>query len=395
MSNPRLLLPDVDVAASSDDSATASASPRDSPGEIRPLTGFRGVAALYVVSYHHRLGVPFSNPLTTFLAHGYLAVDLFFVLSGFVMALTYLQPYVFPRLVDGGVRSISRAPRRAHLSALFRGNARGLRVHPRRRARGAALSAARHGAYAEPAVDPGLGLCRQPRRTSLVDQRGIRSLFALSAAAGADNLSPADLRLDRRTRQRRIHRAAVRASPSLAHFTHPAKLLDLYDSHLAFPVLRCLPEFVLGLLAYRVIGTPFGRALSTSAWAAPAICALTLVLMAIPKTDFLVALLLPLVVIGVASENHLPGKRLASPAGELTGTLSYSIYLTHELIVGLFRWLFNLGHAAWLVRAEAWAPAISVLFVFPVPRVSHDRGARPSLPPRVLRSGKRRIAQAA
>jgi peptidoglycan/LPS O-acetylase OafA/YrhL len=153
--------------------------------------------------------------------------------------------------------------------------------------------------------------------------------------------------------------------PSLAHLTHPDKLLDIYDSHLALPVLRCLPEFVLGLIAYRVLGTPFGRALSTSTWAAPAICALTLVLMAISKTDFLVALLFPLVVISVASENHLPGKLLASPAGELTGTLSYSIYLTHELIVGLFRWLFSLGHAAWLVRAEAWAPAISVLFVFP------------------------------
>ena len=51
--------------------------------EIRSLTGVRGVAALLVVVYHFTL-VAFSprNPL----GPGYIAVDWFFVLSGFVMA---------------------------------------------------------------------------------------------------------------------------------------------------------------------------------------------------------------------------------------------------------------------------------------------------------------------
>jgi peptidoglycan/LPS O-acetylase OafA/YrhL len=114
MSYPHLLLPDVDVAGSSVHSPTANASPRDSPGEIRPLTGLRGIAALYVVSYHHRLGVPFSNPLTTSLAHGYLAADLFFVLSGFVMALTYSHMFARGWSMAAYVRFLGRRAARIY-----------------------------------------------------------------------------------------------------------------------------------------------------------------------------------------------------------------------------------------------------------------------------------------
>jgi peptidoglycan/LPS O-acetylase OafA/YrhL len=58
--------------------------------EIRPLTGLRGVAALVVALYHCTLQTTMPVPYTPrFIHHGYLAVDLFFVLSGFVLALTY------------------------------------------------------------------------------------------------------------------------------------------------------------------------------------------------------------------------------------------------------------------------------------------------------------------
>jgi peptidoglycan/LPS O-acetylase OafA/YrhL len=49
------------------------------------LDGLRGVAALSVLAYHfgQRAGLPYLLP------HGYLAVDFFFVLSGFVLAYAY------------------------------------------------------------------------------------------------------------------------------------------------------------------------------------------------------------------------------------------------------------------------------------------------------------------
>jgi peptidoglycan/LPS O-acetylase OafA/YrhL len=67
-----------------------------SRSEIRSLTGLRGVAAAYVVLYHMHLFELCSGAAATVLTHGYLAVDLFFVLSGFVMALTYAE------LFEGG-----------------------------------------------------------------------------------------------------------------------------------------------------------------------------------------------------------------------------------------------------------------------------------------------------
>ena len=56
--------------------------------QIRALTGIRGVAAVWVVIYHMtRLNHDnVSGPFGAFVERGYLAIDLFFVLSGFVMS---------------------------------------------------------------------------------------------------------------------------------------------------------------------------------------------------------------------------------------------------------------------------------------------------------------------
>jgi peptidoglycan/LPS O-acetylase OafA/YrhL len=57
------------------------------------LTGVRFLAAFYVVLFHSlpwlrsRYSLPVA--LQTFFGHGYLAVDLFFILSGFILAYTY------------------------------------------------------------------------------------------------------------------------------------------------------------------------------------------------------------------------------------------------------------------------------------------------------------------
>lgn len=55
------------------------------------LDGLRGVAALLVVWYHVFEGFQFAGnqPFIRFINHGYLAVDFFFMLSGFVMGYAY------------------------------------------------------------------------------------------------------------------------------------------------------------------------------------------------------------------------------------------------------------------------------------------------------------------
>ena len=59
--------------------------------DMPALTGIRGVAAWLVVLYHARLALAPHLPaeLGGMLRHGYLAVDLFFMLSGFVLWLNY------------------------------------------------------------------------------------------------------------------------------------------------------------------------------------------------------------------------------------------------------------------------------------------------------------------
>lgn len=58
--------------------------------ELRPLTSARGIAAWYVVLYHIRESASFlPKGVIDFLAKGYLAVDFFFILSGFVIWLNY------------------------------------------------------------------------------------------------------------------------------------------------------------------------------------------------------------------------------------------------------------------------------------------------------------------
>ncbi|MBW0104680.1 acyltransferase [Pseudonocardia sp. KRD291] len=75
---------------------------RSAGGELRPLTGLRIVAAVWVVAFHfHFTALPgvadVSALLGPLVTQGSLGVDLFFVLSGFVIAYTYLD-VLGPRL---------------------------------------------------------------------------------------------------------------------------------------------------------------------------------------------------------------------------------------------------------------------------------------------------------
>jgi peptidoglycan/LPS O-acetylase OafA/YrhL len=70
--------------------------------ELRALTSIRGVAAWFVVLFHIRLSIAgLPAPVAAVLAKGYLAVDFFFLLSGFVIWMSWSE-----RLRAGGVAAI-------------------------------------------------------------------------------------------------------------------------------------------------------------------------------------------------------------------------------------------------------------------------------------------------
>ncbi|MFM5950311.1 MAG: acyltransferase family protein [Novosphingobium sp.] len=69
------------------------------PRHLDALTGIRGIAAWGVVLYHIRLSLTaiLPEPVIAVFAKGYLAVDLFFILSGFVIWYNYAA-----RITQGG-----------------------------------------------------------------------------------------------------------------------------------------------------------------------------------------------------------------------------------------------------------------------------------------------------
>jgi peptidoglycan/LPS O-acetylase OafA/YrhL len=68
-----------------------SGAPAEPRADLPALTGIRGLAAWFVVLYHIRVGAWPYLPAEAYYAvsKGYLAVDLFFMLSGFVLWLNY------------------------------------------------------------------------------------------------------------------------------------------------------------------------------------------------------------------------------------------------------------------------------------------------------------------
>lgn len=73
------------------------------PRQLDALTGLRGIAAWAVVLYHVRLSLAalLPAPAIAALGKGYLAVDLFFILSGFVIWYNYAE-----RLAAGGAGAV-------------------------------------------------------------------------------------------------------------------------------------------------------------------------------------------------------------------------------------------------------------------------------------------------
>lgn len=327
--------------------------------EIKSLTGLRGVAALYVMAFHYWIGLAFSNPATTFLAHGYLAVDLFFTLSGFVMALNYSHMFA---------KSWTRTAYREFLGRRI------ARVYP-------LYCAATLAAFllilaglldAQGALPLGALLALN---LLMVQAWGlVTSLdgpsWSISAEWAAYLLFPVLLvpALFRRPAWAWISAIVCAAiiigltmlPAAFVRNPTPEALLDLHVSWLGFPVWRCLPEFTLGLLAFRLSGTASGRYLAQSRWITPVLCLAILLLMTLPGTDAIVVLGFPLLLIGLAGD-HLPARLLASPLAELAGKLSYSIYLVHGLLTGVLVHLHQSAQAAGLAHAQSYAAAAGIL----------------------------------
>lgn len=304
------------------------------PAELRALTSARGIAAWWVVLYHLRgalEGVPAA--IAAVLAKGYLAVDFFFLLSGFVLALSHGE-----RLRDGGLGAIPDFLRRRiariwplHaamlgfallLVAVLRSSGRTTQDFPLTELPAHLLLVQAWG-FANP-------LCWNDPAWSISCELAAYLLFPVWAMA-----------VDWRRQRTPILLAVIAIQLALLHGAFAARgAADLGQDIAHLGVLRCLLEFATGTVLYALWKRWRQRLWHLALVAATALGSGWMLGLAetaaVPA--MLAALLLALALSASASRNPLNGAAL-----HRLGEISYATYLSHFLLWFAFKLAFVRG----------------------------------------------------
>lgn len=291
---------------------------------IPALTGIRGLAALLVVAYHFAY---FTSPHASadHRLPGYLGVDLFFVLSGFVMALSYAKTFRFEFTPSAYFGFLGRRLARIYpvyilLTLLaFVLARRGLIWE------GASITAL---LSSVPLLQNlGLGIFKA--------QAGVSTLgaaWSISTEMGAYLVFPALVALCVfRTWLLAILTAVAGMAVLVALVTlspGSSGLLDNVNGTSLWPLARCLAEFCWGLVAWRVWAfTKVPDALPPWSGVIALLC--TLCLTAVPGSDLAIVALLPFCIIQLATTSSMAARIFSPRPIFLLGEFSYSLYLIH------------------------------------------------------------------
>jgi peptidoglycan/LPS O-acetylase OafA/YrhL len=307
--------------------------------QIRALTGVRGLAALAVVIYHIHAqhDAPWfkdmKGVLWDVMLHGYLAVDLFFVLSGFVMALSYGN---FSR--DGWTK-------RNYGIFLMR---RFGRVYP--------LYAFVLCVIAVPIL---LGLSHSTEITG----KGLLMNLALIQSWGfGDSINPFSWSISTEfaayllfplltlltfkggwTQMAAVCAVAF-ATICMISLTQTPPEVDARDGPLdifwvpgQLPLLRCLGEFTFGLATYRLSLDATVRRWMGHTTAACLVTIFILVALLLPHADVLLVLLMPALLLVLASGDNFAARVMGSRVAFFLGEISYSLYLVHGPLLRIRR----------------------------------------------------------
>jgi peptidoglycan/LPS O-acetylase OafA/YrhL len=310
--------------------------------EIDALTGIRGVAACLVIAYHVYPSEQFPWGLHQLVARGYLAVDIFFVLSGFVMALNYGRMFH-----DGPTM-------RGTLIFLMRRVARLYPLYIVFLAARVAYSFAAYGSIQVPhywfAMNPEHPIKDLIANSLMIQSWGIsraitNPTWSISTEWGAYFLFPLMLAPILFRRWPLALGAALLGAGLvlLAGFLtlhdgmgHNGRL-DAFDGRTLVPLVRCLGGFILGLVTYRIYRwAPVARfAGGGLGWL---VVALLLGGILLHVTDLVLFLLFPPLVLCLACDRGALGRFFAWGPIFQSGVLSYAIYVLHNVWIGPLNW---------------------------------------------------------
>ena len=333
--------------------------------DIRALTGLRGVAALWVVVYHIvfagavAVAVPWA-PLEQLIRHGYLAVDVFFALSGFVMALSY------GRYVQAGWtwRSYADFMRR-----------RLARVYPLYLVMTLLVAAMLATGLSRSLASATLGH-DLPYNLLLIQSWGLAEsinppAWSISTELAAYVLFPLLAWPVFRLRLIWPLLLAGVAAGGL-YLLQYVSLSGVYVRYgpldivpeVASPwaVMRCLGSFTLGLVMHRLSLQPWVRQhVIERTGVAGLVALLMLICAATAGADILFVLLAPLLVLTLLNERALLSRWLASPALYFLGEISYSVYLLHAQLLRV-TWMVPPRLAPWVGELPAFLIGCGIMF---------------------------------
>ncbi len=295
---------------------------------IGALTGLRGVAALCVAAYHLLLPGAFLTGMPArLLGRSYLCVDLFFVLSGFVLARGHGGDTSHrPAGMGGFIRR--RLARIYPLYALILLSRLGYTVW-------------RYGSFdlprpwiAAPMDHPWRAI---PANLLLVQSWGVAPsitgpAWSVSTEWAAYCAFPLlAWPMLQASRAVALAGAAAAAALVVAAASHGA--LDAWDGRHAGPLLRCIGGFTLGLGLWRLSGwQPAARLAARSGWGW-CVCAALAAAWALGAPDLAVYPLLPALVLVLACGGGGPARLLRTPGAVWLGEVSYAIYLLHIFLL--------------------------------------------------------------
>ena len=302
--------------------------------ENRALTGLRGAAALIVCVHHLVLHIgaapsPALAPAAAFALRGYLMVDLFFVLSGFVMALAYEGWFAGGFDAESYARFLWRRfarlwPLHAFLVLVLL-LAQALNGHVWVWWRMMVANFAMIQAW-------GVSKTLNIPSWSLSTEWGAYSLFPLLSWFALRG------RPARAVATTVVALAALAAAAYLGAFRPSGRRgpLDLYDNYSLLPFVRCLAGFTLGLVARRAMhSATVAQRLAHPAWAWAALVPLVAGL-ALGMPDWAAYPLLVVLVAALWAGSAGLSRFLARPAPHRLGAWSYALYLVHVPLIGLW-----------------------------------------------------------
>ncbi|MBV8095232.1 MAG: acyltransferase [Acetobacteraceae bacterium] len=294
---------------------------------MRSLTGIRGLAACWVMSGHYFCHPPSNTTVCVFVGHSYVAVDLFLILSGFVLAATYEarfdgKPFAADRVATFLRQRVARIYPLYAVVTLVSGLMAFKGIH----------------LWGDPQVSTGMLLAN----LLMVQSWGLSSASVVAAGWSVSTEWAANLLfpLFIATLAWRIRHSALVAGIAFLALARIAFIdgnagagasafgaLNWY----LFPLslVRCLSEFALGVFCWQL------RA--QAEWVAclgrtPVLLALLLgaaVLTLATSLDIVLVLLGCCIIIGFSFERSWLAGLCGSAVPRWLGTISFSIYLLH------------------------------------------------------------------